>query len=173
MKIIEVIADVSYQDIITTIADQHEVHDCWLGPKGEDGRRVIRLILGDEKRQEVLDALQGALSNSTKSKIVVIAVEALLPRVETNGGKTSKIEKSGATTREELYNNIEKNARLNGTYLILVVLSTHRGRHRPAQRLGRGDSGGHPAAPQATMGLMLGAGKYQLAVWGGQACCWR
>ncbi len=124
MKIIEVIADVSYQDIITTIADQHEVQDCWLGPKGEDGRRVIRLILGDEKRQEVLDALQGALGNSTKSKIVVTAVEAVLPRVETHGGKNSKIEKSGATTREELYNNIEKNARLNSTYLILVVLST-------------------------------------------------
>ena len=124
MKIIEVIADVSYQDIITTIAEQHEVQDCWLGPKGEDGRRVIRLILGDEKRQEVLDALQGALGNSAKSKIVVIAVEAVLPRVETNGDTNSKIEKSGATTREELYNNIEKSARLNSTYLILVVLST-------------------------------------------------
>ncbi len=44
----------------------------------------------------------------------------MLPRVETHGGKNSKIEKSGATTREELYNNIEKNARLNGAYLVLV-----------------------------------------------------
>lgn len=47
-----------------------------------------------------------------------------MPRVETHGGKNSKIEKSGATTRDELYNNTEKNAPLNGTYLILVVLST-------------------------------------------------
>jgi uncharacterized hydrophobic protein (TIGR00341 family) len=123
MKIIEVIADVSYQDIITTIADQHDVRDCWLGPKGEDGRRMIRLILGDEKRQEVLDALQGALGNSAKAKIVVSAVEAVLPRAETNGDKSSK-KKSGTTTREELYNSIEKGARLNGTYVILVVLST-------------------------------------------------
>ena len=124
MKIIEVIADVSYQDIITTIADQHDVRDCWLGPKGEDGRRIIRLILGDEKRQEVLDALQGALSNSAKARIVVSAVEAVLPRVETNGDKNSKVKTSGSTTREELYSNIEKNARLNSTYVILVVLST-------------------------------------------------
>ncbi len=124
MKIIEVIADVSYQDIITTIAEQHEVRDCWLGPKGEDGRRVIRLILGDAQRQEVLDALQGALSNSAKAKIVVIGVEAVLPRVETPEDTHSKMAKSGSTTREELYNNIEKNARLNSTYLILVVLST-------------------------------------------------
>ena len=124
MKIIEVIADVSYQDIITTIAEQHDVADCWMGPQAEDGRRVIRLILGDEKRQEVLDALQGALGNSTKAKIVVSAVEAVMPRVESNGNKKSKMEMPGATTREELYSNIEKNARLNGTYLILVVLST-------------------------------------------------
>lgn len=124
MKIIEVIADVSYQDIITTIADQHEVRDCWLGPKGEDGRRMIRLILGDHKRQEVLDALQGALGNSTKAKIVVMGAEAVLPRMETNGDKNSKKEVSGSTTREELYSNIEKSARLNSTYVILVVLST-------------------------------------------------
>jgi uncharacterized hydrophobic protein (TIGR00341 family) len=85
---------------------------------------MIRLILGDEKRQEILDALQGALANSAKAKIVVSAVEAVLPRVETNGDKNPKMEASGATTREELYNNIERNARLNSTYVILVVLST-------------------------------------------------
>ena len=124
MKIIEIVADVSYQDIITTIADQHEVRDCWLGPKGEDGRRMIRLILGDEKRQEVLDALQGALGNSSKAKIVVSAVEAVLTRAEANGDKDSKVKMAGTTTREELYNNIEKSARLNSTYVILVVLST-------------------------------------------------
>jgi uncharacterized hydrophobic protein (TIGR00341 family) len=124
MKIIEVIADVSYQDIITTIADQHEVRDCWMGPKGEDGRRIIRLIVGDRQRQEVLDALQGALGNSAKAQIIVSAVEAVLPREETNGDQNSKMEKSGSTTREELYNNIEKGARLTSTYLILVVLST-------------------------------------------------
>jgi len=124
MKIIEVIADVSYQDIITTIADQHDVRDCWLGPKGEDGRRMIRIILGEEKRQEVLDALQGAVGNSAKAKIVVSSVEAVLPREEANGNKDSKTKTSGATTREELYNSIEKGARLNRTYVILVVLST-------------------------------------------------
>ena len=124
MKIIEIFADVSYQDIVTTIAEQHDVRDCWLGPKGEDGRRMIRLILGDEKRQEVMDALQGALGNSAKAKIVVLGAEAVLPRVDTNGDNPSAKVAAGTTTREELYNSIEASARLNGTYLILVVLST-------------------------------------------------
>ena len=124
MKIIEVIADVSYRDIITTIAGQHEAQDWWEGPRGEDGRTAIRLLVPDEQRQEVLDALQGALNHSPKARIVVSAVEAVLPRQESNGNGASRIEKSGSTTREELFNNIEKNARLNSTYLILVVLST-------------------------------------------------
>lgn len=125
MKIIEVIADASYQDIITTIGEQHEARDCWVGPKGEDGRCVIRLLVGDAQRQEVLDALQGTLSNSSTAKILVTAVEAVLPREEApenDAGK--KKERSAATTREELYDSIEKNARLNSTYVILVVLST-------------------------------------------------
>lgn len=125
MKIIEVIADASYQDIVTTIGEQHEARDCWVGPKGEDGRCVIRLLVGDAQRQEVLDALQGTLSNSSTAKILVTAVEAVLPREETpenDAGK--KKERSAATTREELYDSIEKNARLNSTYVILVVLST-------------------------------------------------
>ncbi|TDJ58156.1 MAG: TIGR00341 family protein [Nitrospina sp.] len=125
MKIIEVIADASYQDIVTTIGEQHEARDCWVGPKGEDGRCVIRLLVGDAQRQEVLDALQGTLSNSSTAKILVTAVEAVLPREEApENDEGKKKERSAATTREELYDSIEKNARLNSTYVILVVLST-------------------------------------------------
>lgn len=125
MKIIEVIADASYQDIVTTIGEQHEARDCWVGPKGADGRCIVRLLVGDAQRQEVLDALQGTLSSSPTAKILVTAVEAALPREEApenDAGK--KKERSAATTREELYDSIEKNARLNSTYVILVVLST-------------------------------------------------
>lgn len=125
MKIIEVIADASYQDIVTTIGEQHEARDCWVGPKGEDGRCVIRLLVGDAQRQEVLDALQGTLNNSPTAKILVTAVEAVLPREEAPENDAGKQkERSAATTREELYDSIEKNARLNSTYVILVVLST-------------------------------------------------
>ena len=126
MKIIEVIADASYQDIVTTIGEQHEARDCWVGPKGEDGRCIVRLLVGDSKRQEVMDALQGTLSNSPTARILVTAVEAALPREEApeNDAAKKKEESTTATTREELYNSIEKNARLNSTYVILVVLST-------------------------------------------------
>ena len=103
MKIIEVIADASYQDIVTTIGEQHEARDCWVGPKGEDGRCLVRLLVGDAQRQEVLDALQDTLSNSPTARILVTAVEAALPREEVpENDEAKKKEGSTATTREEL-----------------------------------------------------------------------
>jgi len=54
---------------------------------------------------------------------VVIPIEATLPREEEPEKKT-KIISATETTREELYNSIGKNARLNRTFLLLIFLST-------------------------------------------------
>jgi uncharacterized hydrophobic protein (TIGR00341 family) len=54
---------------------------------------------------------------------VVIPVEATLPREEEPEKETKNISAT-ETTREELYNSIGKNARLNRTYLLLIFLST-------------------------------------------------
>jgi len=124
MKIIEVFADTSYQDIVITIAEQHHAHDIWQGPVGEDGRCYIRLLIGDEQRQNVMDALQGTLASSATARIQVTAVEASLPRPENNGEDKTKSRSKQSTTREELYNGIEKGSRLDSTFLILVFLST-------------------------------------------------
>ncbi len=124
MKIVEVFADISYQDIITTIAEHHDVAFVWTGHKSEDGRCYIRILVGNEKRQELLDALQGALGNSQTAKIIVLAPEATLPRTEEKNGENGKKAKNVITTREELYNQIEANSNLNNTYTVLVILST-------------------------------------------------
>jgi uncharacterized hydrophobic protein (TIGR00341 family) len=69
----------------------------------------------------VLDALQGLLGES--SKILVLQLEAVLPRKESTQ-KENESREASTTTREELYNEIEKNSRLDSTYLLLVFLST-------------------------------------------------
>ena len=127
MKIIEVIADASYLDIVTTIGEQHDARDCWIGPKGEDGRCIVRLLVGDAQRQEVLDALQGTLASSPTAKILVVAVEAALPREEVSeDDEAKKKEGSIANTREELYDSIEKNARLTKRMIAIILMNTLR-----------------------------------------------
>ncbi len=128
MKLIEVVADPSdLHTLASFIAEQHKPLDYWYGQVGEGERQSIRMLVADENRQAVLDSLQELLSDTGKDRIVVLPVEAVLPRPEQdaeaakNNGTGSKT--SGAT-REELYNQIEKGARLDANYLILAVLST-------------------------------------------------
>jgi uncharacterized hydrophobic protein (TIGR00341 family) len=123
VKIIEVVADKGHVDTVTSIAAQQEVDDLWLGPVAEDGRQAVRMLVSPEKRQAVLDALQGVLSASEHARILVIPVEAALPRVEPAEDE-DKARRAATTTREELYDSVEKGARLNSTFVLLVALST-------------------------------------------------
>jgi len=122
MKIIEVIADERYIDSIKNIADKNEASDFWIVSSEGKERKVVRILVKPEQRQIILDALQGILATSFSYRVVVIPVEAALPREEAE--EETEIISSTETTREELYNSIGKNARLNQTYLLLIFLST-------------------------------------------------
>ena len=122
MKIIEVIADESYIDSIKNILEKNSVPDFWILSSESEGRKVVRILVKPEQRQIILDALQGILATSYSYRVVVIPVEAALPREEAE--EETEILSSTETTREELYNSIGKNARLNQTYLLLIFLST-------------------------------------------------
>ncbi len=126
MKLIEVVADAGHLDTLTGLAEQYGALDCWYSQTVEDQRRSVRMLVDDSKRQTVLDALQNLLSTSENARIVVLPVEAVLPRPEkeAEADKSSTNKVSTSTTREELYNQIEKGARLDGNYLVLVFLST-------------------------------------------------
>jgi uncharacterized hydrophobic protein (TIGR00341 family) len=124
MKIIEAVLDPAHLDTVTGIAAKHQVADYRLGAEDADGRRVVRMLVADEQSQAVLDALQGVLGGAPATRIIVIPVEAALPRPPRT--EKTEDEKTGAlaTTREELYDAVEKSARLDSTYLVLVLLST-------------------------------------------------
>ena len=122
MKIIEVIVNAGHEDTLRSIAEQHEVVDFWHGAIDEEDRVVFSMIVRPEKRQVVLDALQSAIGSTEGARINVLPLEVTLPRpVE----KEDEEERRSVTgTREELYNEIEKGAKLDGNYLLLVFLST-------------------------------------------------
>jgi uncharacterized hydrophobic protein (TIGR00341 family) len=121
MKLIEVITDEKNLQPVTSIAEQHKSEVNWVGSTDNQGRQLIRILVKDEDRQSVLDALQSLLAES--SKILVLPLEAVLPRKEPEPSD-QEAKETITTTREELYNNIAKNAHLDSTYLLLVFLST-------------------------------------------------
>ena len=125
MRLIEVIADAGNVDTILGIAAQQQASDYWPGPDTGDGRKAVRLLVRPEQTQAVLDALQSALGTGERTRIVVLPVEATLPRpAEPEKDEAREAARRTASSREELYNSIERNARLDRNYFILVLLST-------------------------------------------------
>ena len=126
MKIIEVITHRDHINTVENIGDEHGVVDQWHidSPEIED-RQIMRLLVDDSHRQDILDSLQNQLGRYETTRIVIIPVEATLPQTETetDDKEKEKTRTSGAT-REELYHGISKNAELNSNYLLLVLLST-------------------------------------------------
>lgn len=123
MKIIEVITDASDSEILIGIAEQHEIKDYWIDLESDNERCAFRMLVSDDKRQEVLDALQEVIATNENARILVIPVEAALSgEQEEDTDKKKSIPAS--VTREELYKEIEQNSRLDSTFLLLVTLST-------------------------------------------------
>ena len=122
MKIIDVVTPAKNLSAVESIIGQHDSEVLWVSAD-EDRKKVIRALVSDDQRQSLLDALQGLFQGEDHSKILVTALEASLPRKEPTLNEKDSLDKS-STTREELYNEVEKNTRLDSTYLLLVILST-------------------------------------------------
>ena len=121
MKYVEVIADEGSSSTIAAIAEKANAYDFRLGIVSDDGMQAMRLLVADDKVQSTLDVLQNVLGAQPYARILVLPVEVTLPRPE---AEKEKEEKKATATREALYNEVEKNARLNLNYIVLVMLST-------------------------------------------------
>lgn len=124
MRIVEIITDADHADALAGIAAHFEVDDNWVESKKKDGRRSFRMLVGDEKRQAVIDALQHLLAATDNTRIIIQPVDVVLGCSIEEEGEEGRKEKLVAATREELYSEIEKGARLDNTFLLLTLLST-------------------------------------------------
>jgi len=123
MRIIEVIADCGYVDTLQGLAEQFELLDFWSTPCEHEDRCSIRLLVRPENQQQVLDSIQTVVSGNENSRIVIIPVEATIPRPEALYENEER-GKSSTVTREELYQKIVNGIKLDSTFLLMVVFST-------------------------------------------------
>lgn len=123
MRIIEVITDHGHVDTLRGIAAQQELVDIWVGHNDEDGRCSTRLLVRPEKQQVVMDALQSLLATSEDTRILVLPVEATLPRLEQDEIEEENLN-SVTRSREELYQKIVSGAKLDSNFMYMVVMST-------------------------------------------------
>ncbi len=121
MKLIEVIADTGSTDTVAVIAEKHKARDFRLGMQGEDGRQAMRMLVSNDKVQAMLDSLQNVLGAQPSARIIVLPVEVALPKPPAEEEKKSD---SAVSAREAMYDSVDKNARLDFNFILLVMLST-------------------------------------------------
>lgn len=64
MKLIEVVADAGHLDTLVGLAEQYQAIDCWYNQTAEEQRCSVRMLVADEQRQALLDALQNLLGST-------------------------------------------------------------------------------------------------------------
>lgn len=140
LRIIEISAPERSSDKIKKLAEQYKAIDCWQSDrkswlyKKDDVRITSRILVDIDNQQELLDALHRSISNKEEWRIILIPVEATLPKPEepespkqnTNEKISFKIKHilRGSVTREELYDDMEKGAKLSIDFILLTILSS-------------------------------------------------
>jgi uncharacterized hydrophobic protein (TIGR00341 family) len=124
MRVIEIVAPGKHHDTLVDIAERHEAINFWWGAEVEDGRRSFRILISDENRQQLVDALQSLLAEAERVRILIQPVDAALPRPQPTEPEAEEKPRSASTTREELYHQIEQGAVADSTFVLMVILST-------------------------------------------------
>lgn len=110
-------------------AEDHALMGSWLTRREDDGY-VLRALLDTEHSEKFIDALQDEYGDDEDFRVVMLSVEATVPR--NNGDdepdepekETEKEERTPRISREELYEDVAESVRGTKVYYTLVVLST-------------------------------------------------
>jgi uncharacterized hydrophobic protein (TIGR00341 family) len=130
-KLIEVATPEERIRAVTSVVEEMKITDVQVGPPLADDRRLIRLLVGEIDRQELLDRLQAALGKSENWHITMLPTDTVIPREpEEEEAKREEVseeekeEERARASREELYNLVAGGARLDTNFILLVFLST-------------------------------------------------
>ena len=122
MRICEIIANKKYKRILKTIADKQGAIDFWWSSELEDGRQIYTMVVTDDARQSLIDSIQVLFENDKEAKILILPVDASIPRLQEDKDKNSDIKSK--TTREELFEQVSKGINFNINYVFMVILSS-------------------------------------------------
>lgn len=143
LRIIEISAPEKSSDKIKELAEEYNAVDCWQSEhqgwlsKDDDKRMTTRILVDVTNQQDMMDALTRAVNDHEGWRIILLPVEATMPRPESpkenkkdkqanQGKKWIKMRNilRGSVTREELLQDMEKGGRLTFDFVLLVFLST-------------------------------------------------
>lgn len=130
LRMLEIVVPLADSDEALKLLAEHEVTRMW-SQGGAEKQAFFKLLLPGEKTEAVLDALENRFPGDGRLRIVVLPVEASLPRPEPEpkdkkneeASPPDAAENAMRVSREELYADLAEVAALTKVYVIMVILS--------------------------------------------------
>ncbi len=125
LRLIELILPQDHADRLKESFDatDFEIHGLWT-ENLDDGRKLVRVLASAGGTEAVLDDFQERFSWLQDYRVILLPVEATLPRPKASaeGDKPKRV--VGRINREELYADLQESARLSPVFMVMVALST-------------------------------------------------
>ncbi len=99
LRKIEVTISEKYRDDLMRILEGYDYLDLWQG-KIDNGRVHTTSVLPTEKTEEILDIIEKRFSNTEGFRIILVSVEASIPRLEVKEKKEPEDQKN--TTEKKI-----------------------------------------------------------------------
>ncbi len=94
-------------------------------PLEQKDRRYVSVFLRDGTRQTLMDNLQACLENEKDWRISLVSIEATAPPIPEDTELTSRrASKRKLALREEIYQDVAADAKLDRDFVVFVILST-------------------------------------------------
>ncbi len=127
MRLIEAVFPNSKRDQVEEAVKKHEPTHWRFSATEEEDNSVLRALFVEEGAQGLVDALQDICEKDDKWRIIVLPVEATVPKPEVDEEKDDKkSEKNGrknVALREEIYDDVADGAELSLDFFILTFAS--------------------------------------------------
>lgn len=133
LRLVEMTVSAEHKDAVFDILEKHPWRNFWQ-EQSVDDKVLVKFILPADDAESVLDAMEKHLSGQKDFRILLLPVEASIPRLEGETEQsleqtTAEVEAQettsvGRISREELYSDIHDLTTLSRNFIIMVVLST-------------------------------------------------
>ncbi len=132
LRLIQVFLPKTEKDQVQEILKDHKVLGIWQEGVSEN-QVLVRILLFAEDTETVLDILEKYFSTSEGFRIILLPVEASIPRPEPEEKVLPENEKPVveqkpepkiAVSREELYEDIGETIKLSWVFIVLIILSS-------------------------------------------------
>ncbi len=128
LRLIEIFLSDDKLNRLNAIVDSETVVESWR-MRTDDGQLLVRVLLQAEDAEKMCDDLQNQFSAAEGCRLVLLPVEATLPRspepeTETDKEAQRKEKSPERISREELYADIAESATLSRVFVASTVIAT-------------------------------------------------